>query len=511
MLKTAQIQDYWSPTPSSLSESIVVPKQHSILDVLRNAALSRKGIFIPQDRSGHVTRLLYSDILSQAQLDASLLQCIPNLGTKNIFLLHFDNQKENIRWFWAVVFAGYIPCISAPFIKDVKQRQSQIVHLQSLLQTPVILTNERMATEFASVQDLKLYQVDSLLGQFGTLTPNRNNSLVKGEVAALMLTSGSTGNSKAVCLSHAQITQACYSKSQHSGTTSDDTFLNWIGLDHVANLVEMHLHAMIIGADQVQVESDHLLADPLMYLDLINQHRVSITFAPNFFLDLLHEKITSEDPQLLNPRKLDLSSLKACFSGGEANVVQTAINLTRTLSAYGVQKEFIRPGYGLTESCAGITWGRDCPSYDFSFGKELTSVGYPTPGNRIRIMKENGVEALTNEVGDLHLSGSAIFTHYLNNPKATEEAFTVDGWFITGDRAYIDENGRLNMSGRTKEIININGVKYLPHEVELALEQAQIRGMTSSYTSIFSHRPKGMRSSNPSLRVKCSDCSRCKD
>lgn len=68
------------------------------------------------------------------------------------------------------------------------------------------------------------------------------------EIVALMLTSGSTGNSKGVMLPHSLILAAIRGKALKHGTKDDDTFLNWINFDHVANVTEAHLHAIWAGA-----------------------------------------------------------------------------------------------------------------------------------------------------------------------------------------------------------------------------------------------------------------------
>ena len=86
------------------------------------------------------------------------------------------------------------------------------------------------------------------------------------------------------------------------------------------------------------------------------------------------------------------------------------------------------------------------------------------PGVQMRITRLDGpgIEVARGERGSLELTGEAIFKGYYNNPVATAEAFTSDGWFRTGDNAYMDDQGHLHLDGRTKEMININGVKYLP-------------------------------------------------
>lgn len=139
--------------------------------------------------------------------------------------------------------------------------------------------------------------------------------------AIFMLTSGSSGNAKAVCLRHGQFITGVLGKSKHHETTPDDTFLNWISMDHVANLSEIHLHAMSLGAEQVHVQAADLLERPSSFLSLLHKHHAAYTFAPNFFLAALRRQLEDNSGSASRARYFDLSSLKALISGGEANVV----------------------------------------------------------------------------------------------------------------------------------------------------------------------------------------------
>jgi acyl-CoA synthetase (AMP-forming)/AMP-acid ligase II len=108
-----------------------------------------------------------------------------------------------------------------------------------------------------------------------------------------MLTSGSTGNPKAVCLHHGQIIHALQGKRVCHRTNWRDVFLNWTGLDHVANLTEIHLHATALAAMQVHILEADVLADPKLFLEMISSYKATYTFAPNFFLAALVRTIES--------------------------------------------------------------------------------------------------------------------------------------------------------------------------------------------------------------------------
>ena len=89
----------------------------------------------------------------------------------------------------------------------------------------------------------------------------------------------------------------------------------------------------------------------------------------------------------------------------------------------------------------------------------------------LRIVDDDNHERPPGEEGHLQFRGIAVFTGYLDNPGATREAFTDDGWFRTGDTALLTVQGRLRITGRAKELVNRGGVKYHPADVEDIVNQ----------------------------------------
>lgn len=245
---------------------------------------------------------------------------------------------------------------------------------------------------------------------------------------------------------------------------------------------------MRLGSDQHHVPASELLRDPLQFIRLLDTHKIAYTFAPNFFLSMVRDRISANPGFTAN-----LSSLKALISGGESNVVTTCDELTRELRKFGIRGEVIRPGFGMTETCAGSIYSRQCPSYDLAKSLEFATLGSCIPGIHMRIMSasEPYMRAVSGEVGDLQVCGPLVFDHYYNNPKATNESFTPDGWFITGDLAWIDDNGNLNIAGRSKDTIIVNGVKWNATELETAIEEEGIAGLLPSFTVAFPTRAPG--------------------
>ena len=452
-------------------------------------------VYFPGDVQKIGERLSYPDLLEQAKQRACMLQHqIRDLKANSIVLLHFDHHIDSILWYWATVIAGYVPAISTPFSNDLEQRKMHLRHLREMLHDPICITRKRLLSEFAVVDAINVRTVEDLQYPPPTLPYERNISdrvacKQVDDIATLMLTSGSTGNAKAVGLRHGQILQAVSGKSKFNGTTAEDVFLNWIGMDHVANLTEIHLHAMFLGADQVHVQAADLLLNPRAFVDLLSLHRVTFTFAPNFFLASLERSYTQSE--VAHTSKPDLSSLRCLVSGGEANPVETCTALIKILRPFGVPANVIRPAFGMTETCAGSVYGLDFPGHDVSQGYEFASVGSSIPGMDIRITGAEGEILGNNETGNLEVAGPVVFRDYYNNHTATAEAKTSDGWFRTGDRAFIDSCGQLSLAGRAKETIRMNGITYYPHELEAAIGEAAIPGISPGNTLVFASRCKG--------------------
>lgn len=122
-------------------------------------------------------------------------------------------------------------------------------------------------------------------------------------------------------------------------------------------------------------------------------------------------------------------------------------------------------GYGLTETSPILT-------FNVPGQVKLESVGRPIKGVELRIQREMEGES---EHGEIQAKGPNVFSGYWNDPKATEEAFTSDGFFRTGDLGYLDDDGFLYVVGRSNELIVLaGGKKVFPEEVETVFAQSKL-------------------------------------
>ena len=445
----------------------------------------------PLNNNTDPKRLTYTELHNVAHHNSRIMAKLEGFSKGSIVLIHLNQHLDNIVWFWSVIYAGCIPAMSTPFAHNPEHRNKHILHLRQLLDDPVCLTTEKQLEEFPGACIMRLRTIESL-GNIVLSERELDQPITNVDptgLAMLMLTSGSTGNAKAVRLTHKQILASVTGKSATLtlDALGNHTFLNWVGLDHVGSLIEIHLHAMFIVVDQVHVQAQDIISEPTLFLELISRHFVARTFAPNFFLAKLRRVLERENSSY----DFDLSCLRYIVSGGEANVMDTCTTISELLGRYKAPQKVIVPAFGMTETCAGSIYNLNCPEYDLKHGHEFASLGHCVPGIQMRVsVAGSNARAEPGEAGDLEVTGQIVFDGYHNDLTATAEAFTADGWFKTGDIANIDSNGKLNFAGRTKETITINGLKYLPHEMETAIEEANIPGVTPSYTLCFAHRPK---------------------
>ncbi|KAI0659130.1 AMP-dependent synthetase and ligase [Cubamyces menziesii] len=449
------------------------------------------GIYFLDDSGRVAETLSYADMYRIALSDSQRLRSlITQLEPEvDVIIASLSNNASHVRLFWACCFAG-IPFCPVPLLHpDTSRRSSFLTHLQSLFRKPVIITDDSETT--AAIQALEstfLTMSWHTITEFSTsgasigdnaLPDSGLREALVNSVVCMMLTSGSTGKPKAVALRHSNIISGIYGKIQHHGATSSSRFLNWIHFDHVACITEIHLHALAGNADQYHISSSAIMQCPRLLLELCSTYRITYTFSPNFLISQICRELS---PTSLPSDAFDFSDLVAFISGGEAVSVKTAIAFANLLEAFGAPRNALRAGFGMSETCAGCIYDiRPIVREDQSTSESYLSLGLCCPGVELRVVsRDTQAPCRPFEPGRLQLRGPTVFSEYYNDPKATSESFTPDGWFITGDNAMLDEEGHLHLVGRDKDQININGVKYSNVDLEYFISEGDICGLTRS-------------------------------
>ncbi|WP_372809158.1 SDR family NAD(P)-dependent oxidoreductase, partial [Pontiella sp.] len=264
---------------------------------------------------------------------------------------------------------------------------------------------------------------------------------------------------------------------------ADDVSLNWLRLDHVGSLVRCSIRDIYVGSNQIHAPAELVLEAPLRLLDWIEQYAVTFAWAPNFALGLINKELGAA-----SQREWDLSSLRSMLSVAEAIIPKTAQTFVRLLAPHGFKREMMHAAWGMSETCAAVTFSHDyldrLPSEEYPY----VEVGAPTAGFRMRIV--DGLDRVVSEgtVGRLQIKGPMVMAGYYENTELNASEFTADGWFKTGDLGYIKE-GRLTVTGREKDIIIINGLNHSCPEIEAIVEE--VDGVLPSYTAACGLRQAG--------------------
>ena len=483
-----------SQVPAIITSEAIVETPHRpavLADMLIHAAMSHPdhGIsFYYADNS--TAELTYPELLHRAQCVLSGLRRTGiAAGDKVIF--QFDRNEDFIVAFWACALGGFIP-VPIAVAKNYRSSNAQtlkIAHAWRMMDKAIVLAGDaviegvRNIGALEAVEGVEVHGIDVMLDEEPAREFHRGGG---DDVALIMLTSGSTGMPKGVQLSHANLIGRSMGSVQMNGFDAGMPSLNWMALDHVGGIIYFHIRDIHTGASQVQADTDYILADPLRWLQLIDRHRIQITWAPNFAFSLIVDR-----QEQLRQLQLDLGCLKFMLNGAEAVVPRTTQTFIELLQAFSLGDDCVKPVYGMSEISSGVTYSK---RLKLTYGSDDTifvSVGKPIPGVHMRIVDGNDQPMMEGQSGRLQVSGGTVTRGYLGGAEINRDAFTADGWFKTGDLAFI-EDGELTITGREKDIIIINGVNFYSHEIAEVAET--VSGVTVSYTAACAVRRQGSNS-----------------
>jgi acyl-CoA synthetase (AMP-forming)/AMP-acid ligase II len=261
------------------------------------------------------------------------------------------------------------------------------------------------------------------------------------QVAALLYTTGTTGNPKGVMLTHRNLLFIAAVSSTLRGLTPDDRAYGMLPITHVYGLTSVMLGTLYAGACLYlcpRFTVDGLLA-------ALHDHQLTIVQGVPAMYARLLEKLGDTGTQQLP------TQLRFAYAGGSPLPPSLKAQVEQLLGLP------LHNGYGLTETSPTVSQTRlDQPRSD-------TSVGHPIPGIEVR------VAAGDDGIGELWVRGPNVMHGYYREPALTAAVLDADGWLNTGDMARQAEDGALFIVGRTKELIIRSGFNVYPLEVETAL------------------------------------------
>ncbi|MFC6092992.1 AMP-binding protein [Saccharothrix lopnurensis] len=464
-------------TPEEYFGAATVP------EAVERAARGGRGITL-LDVSLAETPLPYSLLARSARRVATALAGLGVRPGDRVALISRTDARLLLSLF-GVWRAGAVPTVLAPphrlsglpgLVADLRHRLDQVDARCVVVADPFgEFLAKRLGRQVTTCGELTARRAD--LAPPITTDPD--------EPAYLQFTSGTTGPSKAVVLTHRQLlTNAvvCCERLLLDGAGS--VHASWAPLYHDLGLVAV-VSCAAAGVGLVLQSPEAFLASPDSWVDAMSRYRATSTVSPGFAYGLAATGMRDR------PRALDLSALRVCGDGSEPTRREAVEAFTEQGARYGLRPEAVTPMYGLAEATLSVSMGslsepllwdhvrRDALSSrgvaevvpaHVPGARSLAVVGHPVPGVDLRVVGACGEPLPDRAVGEVCVRGPSLMLGYWQDPVATAEAVR-DGWLRTGDLGYLTPAG-LVVCGRVKDMIIVGGANLYPEDYEHVASRA---------------------------------------
>ena len=280
-----------------------------------------------------------------------------------------------------------------------------------------------------------------------TYEPYRENPGSKSDDVVLILsTSGTTGRPKAVLISHNALvfSETTFSRGLH--LTQDDVMFMPAPLNHATGFNHGLITPLLLGG-RVVLQQEFRAREAI---EIMNNEGVTWSMgATPFIFDLLN---------CAEENDLKFETLKLYICGG-APVPGTMVQRAHE---HGL---ILCECYGSTESCPHLAVP---PEHCLEWNGNWSGVAFE--GIEVKVVDEHGNEVPHGTQGEEISRGPHMFSGYLKNPEATAKDLNDDGWFFSGDLCIQDEEGRVKINGRKKEILIRGGINISANEVDNNLD-----------------------------------------
>lgn len=285
------------------------------------------------------------------------------------------------------------------------------------------------------------------------------------DLALLQYTGGTTGSPKGVMLTHKNlISNATMCDSWlYKGTNGEETIMGIIPLFHVYGLTTVLILSVMQGNRMVLLPK----FEPETALKTINKQKPTLfPGAPTLYIGLMNH------PDI---GKYDLSSIEACLSGSAPLPADVQEKFEKITGGKLVE------GYGLTETSpvthSNLLWGE----------RVKGSIGMPYPDTDCKIFLPGTTDPVPNgQIGEIAIKGPQVMKGYWKRPEDTA-ATIVDGWLLTGDLGYMNDEGFFFIVDRKKDMIIAGGFNIYPREIEEvlyeheAVQECVVAGVPDAY------------------------------
>ncbi len=264
------------------------------------------------------------------------------------------------------------------------------------------------------------------------------------DLAVLIYTSGTTGRPKGAMLSHGNLLHNVESCRIVLKTVEFDRFVVLLPLFHSYMLTVGLMLPLLVGGSIVLVKSVHPVRNVLQ--EILQREATVLPAIPQFYRSMVNSPIPAPLP------------LRLCVSGAAPLPVQ-------------VLKEFeakfhipLIEGYGLSEASPVVT------KNPLDGTRKPGSIGLPIAHVEVSIQDDSGRLLGPNEVGEVCVRGGNVMLGYWKQPEETARVMR-NGWLLTGDIGYRDDEGYYFITDRKKDMLLVNGINVYPREIEEVMYQ----------------------------------------
>lgn len=467
--------------------------------ILRRAAATPGAYTGFIDEKGNEDRLDYAELLSEA---SRLATGLINKGVKpgDKVIIATESNRKTLEILWGCFLCGAVPTVLQPPLtySGYNPPVVKLINVSMQLGSPLVFMSRVPSGE--NVPELNYLTTDMLDCTGNPPEVDINPS----DIAFIQFSSGSTGDSKGIILSHSNIMVNLDAITIGLKFIPGEVTGNWMPLFHDMGLIGYHLTPLYCSIIQWHIETIDFIKNPGLWLDLLTRQKVKITGCPNFGLALTLRYIK----RMKSIPEWDFKHLQGLLNGAEPISVQIMNDFVKALEPYNFRPEAMMPVYGLAEATLAATFTPLMTPYvvtafdSVSLDKDdkavevapdnvnarlLAGVGIPLNDIQIKIADDHNNEVPEGKTGVIQLKGDSITRGYFNRPEETEKSF-IDGWFSTGDIGFLYKENYY-ISGRKKDIIFRNGRHYFANDLEeLATRIDDISYGKICFAGITDHR-----------------------
>jgi malonyl-CoA/methylmalonyl-CoA synthetase len=265
------------------------------------------------------------------------------------------------------------------------------------------------------------------------------------DLAAILYTSGTTGRSKGAMLSHNNLLSNALTLKDYWGWSANDVLIHALPIFHVHGLFVASHCALLSGATMIWFSK----FDPNAVIARLPDATVFMG-VPTLYVRLL------ANPEPVGINRETCKNMRL-FVAGSAPLLIDTFNQWHERTGHTLLER-----YGMSET-AMLTSN---PYLAERGERRAGTVGFALPGVGLRVSDDKGQACSAGEIGGIEVKGPNVFSGYWRMPEKTQEEFTADGWFKTGDVGKIDAQGYVVIVGRSKDLIISGGYNVYPAEIE---------------------------------------------